>query len=426
MHVTQVFEAKAGRVTPEMQRVALDEGVSVEFIAQGLISGKIVIPHNKRRKEIRCCGIGEGLRVKVNALIGTSPDCVDVEMEMRKIEAAEAAGCDSFMDLSTGGDIDSIRKMTLEKSTVAVGTVPLYQAGIVAIEKRGSVVSMTEEDMFDVIERQAADGVDFMAVHCAMNSDVLNCLRKNSRVTDVVSRGGAFMTAWMLHNEKENPLYEQFDRLLDIFLKYDVVLSVGDAIRPGAIADSLDPAQIQGLMVQGELVRRAREAGVQVMVEGPGHVPLHHVGPTIALQKALCMDAPYYLLGTLATDVALGYDHISAAVGGAVAGSSGADFLCYVTPAEHLGLPNEEDVREGVIAMRIAAEAANLARGKKSVWDRHRAMAEARVAQDVGRQAIVALSSDRIVERMQGNNHRCNMCGSRCAVQVAAEYFGIV
>jgi phosphomethylpyrimidine synthase len=425
--MTQILAARAGKITPEMELVAARENVDLKFIQEGIASGKIVIPRNINRKEFNYCGIGQGLRIKVNALIGTSSDIEDLAMEERKLAFVEEAGCDALMDLSTGGDIDGMRRLTLEKANIAVGSVPIYQAAIEAIERRGSIVDMTEEDMFEAVEKQAADGVDFMAIHSALNFDVIKRLQTMGRVTDVVSRGGAFLTGWMLHNKKENPLYEKFDRLLGILKKYDVTLSLGDAIRPGCTADSLDGAQLQGLIVAGELVARAQAAGVQVMVEGPGHVPMHHVEATILLQKRLCNGAPYFILGTLATDIAPGYDHITSAIGGALAGTVGADFLCYVTPAEHLGLPTEQDVKEGVIAARIAAHAADLARGNRQAWERDLQMAQARVACDLDRQISLSLNPEKTRSAFDGrdDHHHCAVCGPDCAAQIAARYFGI-
>ncbi|MHB1654151.1 MAG: B12 lower ligand biosynthesis ThiC-like protein BzaB [Desulfitobacteriaceae bacterium] len=424
--MTQVLAARAGKITPEMEVVAKQENVDVNFIREGVASGRIVIPRNVNRREFNYCGIGQGLRIKVNALIGTSSNREDLSMEGRKLAFVEEAGCDALMDLSTGGNIDGMRRLSLEKANIAVGNVPIYQVAIEAIEKRGSIVAMTAEDMFETIEKQAADGVDFMAIHSAYNFDVLKRLQGTGRVTDVVSRGGSFLTAWMLHNNKENPLYEQFDRLLEILKKYDVTLSLGDAIRPGSTADSLDAAQLQGLIVAGELVARTQAAGVQVMVEGPGHVPMHHVEATIQLQKRLCNEAPYFILGTLATDVAPGYDHITSAIGGAIAGAAGADFLCYVTPAEHLGLPTEEDVKEGVIAARIAAHAADLARGNKQAWEQDRQMARARVTLDIDKQISLSVDPEKTKSTLEaGDNHQCAVCGPECAVQVAAKYYGI-
>ena len=425
--MTQVLAARAGKITPEMEFVAAREEVDVEFIRQGLASGTIVIPRNVRRKDFKYCAIGQGLRVKVNALIGTSSDKSNLPMEKKKITGVEDNGCDGLMDLSTGGDIDGMRRLTLDTANIPVGSVPIYQAAIEAIDKRGSIVGMTADDMFASIEKHAADGVDFMAIHSALNFDVIKRMQTTGRVTDVVSRGGAFLTGWMLHNNKENPLYDQFDRLLEILKKYDVTLSLGDAIRPGATADSLDGAQLQGMIVGGELVARCQAAGVQVMVEGPGHVPMNHVESTMLLQKRLCNGAPYFVLGTLATDVAPGYDHITSAIGAAIAGASGADFICYVTPAEHLGLPTEQDVKEGAIAARIAAHAADLARGSKQAWERDLQMARARVALDMDKQISLAIDPEKL-KAAAGNgadDHQCAVCGPECAAQVAARYFGL-
>lgn len=426
--MTQIQAAQSGRITHEMEAVAAAEGLGVEIIKNGVASGEIVIPKNINRKQINLCGIGRGLRVKVNALIGTSSDRDSIDMEKRKLAIAQSAGCDAVMDLSTGGNIAAMRQQTLESAVVPVGSVPIYQAAIEAIEKRGAVVAMAAEDMFRAIEMQAAEGVDFMAIHCALNFDVIKRLQSRKRVTDVVSRGGAFLTGWMLHNQKENPLYEQFDRVLSILKEYDVTLSLGDAIRPGSTADSLDGAQLQGMIVAGELVARAKAAGVQVMVEGPGHVPMHHVETTMLLQKRLCDNAPYFVLGTLATDIAPGYDHITSAIGGAIAGAAGADFICYVTPAEHLGLPNEEDVREGVIAARIAAHAANIARGDRQSWQKDFKMACSRTVNNIEEQIKMSIDPVRTAAalEMEKANDACAVCGDNCTAKIAARYFGII
>ncbi|EEG76051.1 B12 lower ligand biosynthesis ThiC-like protein BzaB [Dethiobacter alkaliphilus] len=425
--MTLVLAARAGKITPEMEWVASRENVDVTVIQKGLAEGTIVIPRNILRKDFNYTGIGQGLRIKVNALIGTSSDRIDWEMEERKLANVEEVGCDALMDLSTGGDIDGMRRLILSKANIAVGSVPVYQAAVEAIESRGSIVDMTADDMFASIEKHAADGVDFMAIHTALNFDVIKRLQTSGRVTDVVSRGGAFLTGWMLHNELENPLYEQFDRLLEILKKYDVTLSMGDAIRPGSTADSLDGAQLEGLIVAGELVARAQEAGIQVMVEGPGHVPMNHIEATMLLQKRVCHGAPYFILGNLATDVAPGYDHITAAIGGALAGATGADFLCYVTPAEHLGLPTEQDVRDGAIAAQIAAHVADLAKGNKQAWERDLQMARARVALDTDRQIELSIDPEksRAAFSQKGAGGHCAACGEECASDVAAKYFGI-
>lgn len=422
---TQVLKARRGIITEEMEAVAAMENKTPEYVRERVANGRIVIPRNNIGRNFRYCGIGEGMSVKVNALFGTSTDREDMEMEARKLQIAQEEGCDSFMDLSTGSDIDGMREQSLKLATVAMGSTVIYQAGVEAIEKYGSVVEMKEEDIFATIEKQAAAGLDFMAIHSALNREVLRVMQSTGRITQVVSRGGSFLTGWMLHNNKENPLYEHFDRVLEILKAHDVTLSLGDAIRPGCGHDSLDPAQVQGMVIQGELTRRAQQAGVQVMVEGPGHVPLHHVEATMRLQKELCNQAPYYILGTLATDIAPGYDHITGAIGGAFAGASGADFLCYLTPAEHLGLPLEEDVRIGVRTTKIAAQIADVARGNKKAWEREMQMARARVARDIEQQKKAALYPDIFNTYAENQEENCTCCGIDCAADVAAQYFGI-
>ncbi|GHV50116.1 phosphomethylpyrimidine synthase 2 [Synergistales bacterium] len=421
--MTQMESARAGKITEEMEIAARKEGVSAEYIRAGVAEGTIVIPKNKNRRRSNICAIGKGLSVKVNALIGTSNDRAQRDMEAGKLRIAEEAGCDSFMDLSTGGDIDEMRRQTLRLANVAVGCVPLYQAGVNAIKKDGGVVNMKPDDLFDIIEQQAADGMDFMAIHSALSMDIIETLRRTGRVTEIVSRGGSFMTAWMLHNQRENPLYEQFDRLLDIMRRHDVTLSIGDAVRPGCTADSLDAIQLKGLILAGELAKRALDAGVQVMIEGPGHVPLNHIESTLLLQKRLCHDVPYFILGFLSTDIAPGYDNITAAIGGAWAGLHGADFICYLTPAEHLGLPNEEDVRTGVISAKIAANAADVSRKRNGAWERALEMSKARAALDVNRQIELAMYPDRL-SAAGHDGGKCEVCGEKCACQIAAEYFG--
>jgi len=422
--MNQIDAARSGKYTEEMEIVAFMENVGIEFIREGVAKGTIVIPKNRVRDRANICGIGKGLDIKVNALFGTSSDREQMPMEARKLKIAEEAGCHSFMDLSTGGDIDGMRKQSLSLATVAMGGVPIYQAGVEAIEKKGNLMQMTSDDIFETIEKQAADGLDFMAIHCALNFDIIHTLQRTGRVTDVVSRGGSFLTGWMLQNQKENPLYEEFDRLLKIMKAYDVVLSIGDAIRPGSTADSLDEAQIKGLMVAGELTKRALAQGVQVMIEGPGHVPLNHVKSTIELQKRLCHNVPYFILGFLATDIAPGYDNITGAIGGAYAGLHGADFLCYLTPAEHLGLPNEEDVRTGVISTRIAARAVNIARKRDHALKSEYYMSKARVENNIQAQIDNAIYPEKLQDSLiniadHENNHDDE------AMQVVAKYFGI-
>jgi len=423
-----MFAAWRNQVTPEMEQVARDEGRPVEYIMQAVGNGTVVIPANTKRENLKARGFGTGLRTKVNANIGTSSQLNSIEQELAKLKAVADAGADAVMDLSTGGDLDEVRRRILAETTLPLGTVPIYQATVEAKERRGSIVDMTADDLFEVIERQARDGVDFMTVHCGVTLESVGRLRRQGRVTDIVSRGGSFLTGWMLHHGQENPLFEEFDRLLDICLEYDVTLSLGDGLRPGSIADATDRAQIQELLILGELLDRCRETGVQAMVEGPGHVPLDQVIMNVQLQKRLCKGAPFYVLGPLVTDIAPGYDHITSAIGGAVAAMAGADFLCYVTPAEHLGLPTIEDVHEGVIAARIAAHAADLVKNVPGAKDWDRQMSEARKALDWERQMELAIDPVKARQyRGQLNpkgNQACTMCGDFCAMRIVSEYLG--
>lgn len=426
--MTQLQAARKGEITPEMERVAAREGRSAEFVREGVAAGRIVIPANRNHRGLDPQGIGAGLRTKVNANIGTSSQFPAAEEERLKLRAALEAGTDAVMDLSTGGDLDALRRQALAESPVPVGTVPIYQAAIEALRNHGSIVALSAEEIFRVIERHAADGVDFITVHCGVTLESVGRLRCQGRVTDVVSRGGCFILGWMLHHNTENPLYTQFDRLLEICLEYDVTLSLGDGLRPGCLADATDRAQVQELIILGELVDRARERGVQVMVEGPGHVPLDQVAANVQLQKSLCRGAPFYVLGPLVTDVAPGYDHVVSAIGGAVAAMAGADFLCYVTPTEHLGLPTAEDVREGVIAARIAGHAADIVKGIPGARDWDLAMSRARRALDWDRQLALAIDPVKArrlrEERNPAGMRECTMCGEYCAMRLVAEFFG--
>ena len=415
-----------------VKRVATDECVPPEQVWEGIKDGTIVILANPLHKGVIPVGIGKGLRTKVNANIGTSVTNVDINREIEKLHAALSAGADTVMDLSTGGttnDIDQMRQRVLEHCTAPLGTVPIYQAAVMAIEQRGSIVEMTSEDIFDTIEKHAADGVDFMTVHCGITRDSLTRLMREGRVTSIVSRGGAFIAAWMIHNDAENPLYSEYDRLLEIASRYGVTLSLGDALRPGSIADATDRAQVQETIVLGELIDRAREAEVQVMVEGPGHVPLNQIAANVILQKRLCHNAPFYVLGPLVTDVAAGYDHIAAAIGGAIAAASGADFLCYVTPTEHLGLPDLEAVREGVIAARIAGHAADVAKGISGAMEWDRRMSEARKSLDWSEQIRLSIDPER-AKRLRSTLtpaevNECSMCGRYCAMKIVSEYLNV-
>lgn len=425
---TQMQLARQGKITEAMEMVSRYEGVELETLRERVAAGVVSICANVNHAALQPRGFGLGLKTKVNANIGTSSAYPDIEPELAKLEAAIQAGADAVMDLSTGDNIDFSRQTIIAKSTIAVGTVPIYQATVEAIKKSGSIVDMTGDDMLHVIEKQAKDGADFMTVHCGVTQGVIASLRQQGRVMDVVSRGGSFLTGWMLHNGKENPLYERYDELLEICLRYDVTMSLGDGLRPGCLADATDRAQVQELLILGELVDRAWAKGVQVMVEGPGHVPYDQIEANVKLQKQVCKGAPFYVLGPLVTDVAPGYDHITAAIGGTLAAVAGADFLCYVTPAEHLGLPTLEDVREGVIASRIAGHAADIVKGVKGAREWDLAMAKARKALDWEQQISLAIDPVKAAryrqERNASGTEACSMCGNYCAMKVVSEYLG--
>ncbi len=426
--MTQLELARKGIISPQMRHVARTENLDVELIREGLAEGKIVIPANINHIGLTPCGIGKGLRTKVNANIGTSSDFATIEGELEKLKVAISFGADTIMDLSTGGDIRAIRQAIIANCPLPLGTVPIYQAGIEAIEKHGAIVNMTVDDLFAVIEEQAREGVDFMTVHCGVTQATLERLRHQRRVTDVVSRGGAFLIGWMLHKEQENPLYQYYDRLLDIAHQFDVTLSLGDGMRPGSLADATDRVQVEELIILGELVERAWQAGVQVIVEGPGHLPLDQITTNVRLQKSLCRGAPFYVLGPLVTDIGAGYDHITSAIGGAIAAAAGADFLCYVTPAEHLSLPDAEDVKMGVIASRIAAHAADIVKGIKGAWEWDKNMSLARKRLDWESQAKLSLDPERvrqIHDKYATKGPACSMCGKYCAMALVEKYLGI-
>jgi phosphomethylpyrimidine synthase len=423
--VTQLELAKRGVLSEETRYVAEREGILAEFIRRRVAEGRIIIPKNVTR-EFPPLGIGEGLRVKVNANIGTSRDLCDIEMELEKAKAAIEAGADTLMDLSTGGDLSEIRRRMLREVKVPLGTVPIYQAAIEAQDRHGAIVNMTEDDIFNVIERHAKDGVDFMTVHCGITKESVQRVINQNRLLGIVSRGGTFLTAWILHNQEENPLYANYDYLLEIAKEFDVTLSLGDGLRPGCIHDATDTPQIQELLIIGELVDRARKAGVQAMVEGPGHLPLDQIEANVRLEKSVCKGAPFYVLGPVVTDVAPGYDHIVGAIGGALAALAGADFLCYVTPSEHLALPDVEDVREGVIAARIAAHAADLVRRREidAQWDYE--ISRARRDLDWERQFKFAIDPEKArrirEERSPRQRDVCTMCGEFCAIKLLRDH----
>lgn len=419
--MTQMSEARKGNITPEMEFIAKEEHIKIDLLLERMSKGEIIIPKNIKHN-ISPVGIGTGLKTKVNANIGTSTDYFDIEKEIEKAKAAVQAGAHVIMDLSTGGNIQENRRRIMEQVKVVIGTVPIYEAAIAAIESKGALVKMTSDDLFRVLESQAEEGVDFFTVHCGLTRAAFERLRNQGRVMDIVSRGGSFLTTWMVANEKENPLYEEFDRLLEICRKYDVTLSLGDGLRPGAIADATDRAQIEELLTLGELTKRAWEQDVQVMIEGPGHVPLNQIKTNIQLEKMLCNNAPFYVLGPLVTDIAPGYDHITSAIGGAIAAEAGADFLCYVTAGEHLRLPDVNEVREGVIAARIAAHAADIAKGLPGAMEWDNKMSQARKNLDWDQQIKISIDPEKAARlREEGRpeqNDVCSMCGEYCAVRL--------
>ena len=426
--MTQLELARKGIISPQMKIVAEQEKLDPEFIRAGIAEGNIVIPANIHHKNFTPFGIGKGLRTKVNANLGTSSDYGTIQTELEKLRVAIEAGADTVMDLSTGGDIPAVRRAVMKASTVPVGTVPIYQAAIKAIKDSGAIVKMSVDDIFSAIEDHCQDGVDFITVHCGVTRSAIARLKEQGRITDVVSRGGAFTVGWIIHNDRENPLYEYYDRLLEIAHEYDVTLSLGDGMRPGCLADATDHAQIEELLVLGELVQRAWKAGVQVMVEGPGHVPLNQIETNVKLEKSICKGAPFYVLGPLVTDIGAGYDHITGAIGGAIAAMAGADFLCYVTPSEHLSLPDVEDVRQGVIASRIAGHAADIAKGVKGAIDWDIKMAKARKALDWESQMKLSLTPEytrKVHAKHNSSGEACSMCGDYCAMKVVGEYLNV-
>jgi phosphomethylpyrimidine synthase len=420
--MTQLEKARQGIISEEMKACAEAEGIAGEFIRQGMVDGTIVICRNVNHTTIKPLAIGLGLRTKVNANIGTSKDNNDMAIELEKLKVASAAGADAVMDLSTGGDLAQIRKAVMEKSAVAIGTVPIYQAAVKVLGEKKAISAMSPEDIFSVIEENGRDGVDFITVHCGVNRQSVAAVEAQGRVLGIVSRGGSMTANWMHCNNRENPLYEEYDRLLAIAHRYDMVLSLGDGLRPGAIDDATDRGQLLELIILGQLASRARAAGVQVMIEGPGHVPITEVEANIKLQKKICQGAPFYVLGPLPTDIAPGYDHITSAIGGAIAGAAGADFLCYVTPAEHLRLPTLADVRDGVITARIAAHIADIAKGVKGARERDRKMSECRKTFDWQGQVDLSIDPERTVALLEksksAQDEGCTMCGEFCAIKL--------
>ena len=416
--VTQIDFARAGVVTPQMAEVARKEGRDPEFIRAGVAAGRIAIPANIHHTSLSPEGVGEGLRTKVNVNLGISGDLADEAEEWRKVEVALELGAEAIMDLSNSGKTQSFRTRLIGRSPAMIGTVPMYDA-IGYLEK--ALITITAEDFLDVVRRHAEDGVDFVTVHAGMNRRVLESFKETGRLTNIVSRGGSLIFAWMEATGNENPFYEHYDEVLEILHEHDVTISIGDAMRPGSTYDASDAGQIAELIEIGKLTRRAWDAGVQVMVEGPGHMSLDEIAANMKMEKRLCHNAPFYVLGPLVTDIAPGYDHITAAIGGAIAASSGADFLCYVTPAEHLRLPDADDVREGLVATKIAAHAADIAKGIPGARDRDNRMSDARRRVDwegMFAEALDPVKARRYFESAPPSNEgTCTMCGQMCAMR---------
>lgn len=413
-------KSKFPSMDQDLRKVARDENISLELLKEEIDKGRIVILKNKAHPHIKPIAVGKGLRTKINANLGTSPDFVDFKMELKKLEVAIKHGADAVMDLSTGGEIRELRLQMLEKTTIPLGTVPIYEAVCNLVKKGKSLEEMSSDEILNVIQDHIETGVDFITVHCGLTLRALPIIEGEKRLTGIVSRGGSFLYRWMKHNKKENPLYEHYDRLLDMAKEYNVTLSLGDGLRPGSVSDSTDRTQVEELLVLGELVHRAREKGVQAMVEGPGHIPIHEVEANVLLEKKLCHEAPFYVLGPLVIDCAPGYDHIVSAIGGAVAGAAGADFLCYVTPSEHLTLPDLQDVRDGVIASRIAAHAADLAKGVYQAEKLDEKISKARKTFNWDKVMALSLDPEKAKEKrgkVDKDYKKCGMCGEYCAMR---------
>lgn len=415
-------DAIKGNVTPIFEKCAEIEGMEVATLMQGVAEGTIAITKNKNHDFDKVIAIGKGVTTKVNANIGSSKDIASLDEEIKKLGVAIDAGTDTIMDLSLGGDLDEVRRGILANCPVPLGTVPVYQAIAETVEEKKDLTEMSVDYLFKVIEKQAIDGVDFMTIHCGINRHLQERLKNQPRKMGVVSRGGSFTLEWMNKNNLENPMFEHFDDLLAILKEHEVTLSLGDGIRPGCLADATDRNQVQELITLGELTERAWDAGVQVIIEGPGHMPLNQIEANILLQKKLCKGAPFYVLGPLVTDIAPGYDHITGAIGGAIAASAGADYLCYVTPAEHLKLPNCADVHEGVIASKIAAHAADIVKEIPGAIERDNKMAEYRKNLDWKKQIEVSIDPPKAARfRHEGGGDKtdaCSMCGEFCAMKV--------
>jgi len=417
-YTTQMDAARKGIITPEMETVAAKERMRPDMLRDLIAKGKVVVPANRNHKNLDPEGIGEGLRTKINVNLGISKDCCNVDLELEKVRHALALKAEAIMDLSCYGKTREFRKKLVEMSPAMIGTVPIYDA-VGFYEK--DLQEISTDEFFKVVEKHAEDGVDFMTIHAGLNRATAEKVKSGNRIANIVSRGGSLLFTWMEMNGRENPFYEHFDRLLDICIDYDITLSLGDGCRPGCINDSTDACQVEEMIVLGELTKKSWERNVQVMIEGPGHMALNEIKGNMMLEKRLCHGAPFYVLGPIVTDIAPGYDHITSAIGGAIAAASGADFLCYVTPAEHLRLPTLEDMKEGIIAARIAAHAADIAKGIPGArkWDND--MSRARVALDWDKMFELAIDPEKAGRYRESSqpeeNDTCTMCGSMCAVR---------
>nr|WP_042339266.1 phosphomethylpyrimidine synthase ThiC [Desulfosporosinus youngiae] len=415
--------AQRGEEIPLFFLIAQNERMNVQLLMERVAKGQIVIPYNRHHEPAHPQGFGHGLSTKVSASIGLASDEDSLEEELIKVDEAIRAGTNAIMDLSTAGDMDKARREIIKRVPLPLGTLPVYQAFAEAVQAKGSALALVPEDFFRVMERQAADGVDFMALHSALHSGLLKTAKNDQRVLNLVSRGGSLLMGWMLYHDQENFLYTMFDRILEIAKKYEVTLSLADAMRPGAGADSLCRSQAEELVILGELVKRSREAGVQIMIKGPGHTPPNQIAATVKLEKQVCQGAPYFVFGPVSTDIAPGYDEITAAIGGAMAGAAGADILCYVTPAEHIGYPDAQDVYRGVVASRIAAHVADLAKGYPGAEDWDLKMSQARRDQNVEAQKTLALDQERLTDFHSSEKPFCHKCEKDCAMAVAGEFF---
>ncbi len=419
---TLVDIARSGKSTSLIGKIAKKENIKKKLLLKLVAEGKVVIPANRKRNIKSPCGIGKMMSVKINANIGSSPDNIDLKAEIKKLKTAISFGADTVMDLSVGGNIRKIQKAILAHSSVPIGTVPIYEASINAQKKYGSFLDMRKDDIFEVLRVQAENGVDFFTIHCGITKKTLKSLEDNPRLMGIVSRGGAMTASWIRKNKKENPLFEYFDDVLKIAREYDITLSLGDGLRPGTVLDATDKPQIAELKLLGMLAKKAQEKGVQVMIEGPGHVPINQIKKNIVLQKKYCQEAPFYVLGPLVTDIGLGYDHISAAIGSGIAAAYGADYLCFVTPAEHLKLPDLEDIKLGVIASKIAAHSGDLARGSDQAWAKDKMMSTARRKRDWQKQIALSLDPQKARKGRASSTPKikdvCTMCGDFCSIKL--------